>query len=219
MPFVSCEKQISSFATAIGTASAADKQTIINALSVNKDVAYVESNAFKIIAGEYRPSSSVLPKGNPVTFGSDTAVDASFGTWNAATGTFTFTKTGHYYINYDATILAQVTKTSSAKSILNSSGAYVDRTYTDNTGLGGECGSYFKIGGKEYFASGTNLDFRAGANLYQGAPAKGSITVKASAGQTLQLWAYNVKNDSVGDNLVGIGAPSGWLWGIQITQV
>ena len=210
MPFVSCEKQISSFATALGTASAADKQTIINALSVNKDVAYVESNAYKIIPGEYRPNSNILPEGSAVRFGSDTAVNASFGTWNAATGTFSFTKTGHYYINYDATIQAQVTKTSSA---LNNG------TYTDNSRMGGECGSYFKIGGKEYFASGTNLDLRAGANLYQVASGKGSITVKASAGQTLQLWAYNVKNDSVGENVVAIGAPIGWLWGIQITQV
>lgn len=210
MPFVSCEKQISSFATALGTASAADKQTIINALSVNKDVAYVESKAHKTIKGEYRPNTIVLPKGNPVTFGSDTAVDASFGTWNAATGTFTFTKTGNYYINYDATIQAMVTKTSSA---------FNNGTVVNNTYLGGECGSYFKIGGNEYYASGTNLDLRTGANIWQGHSAKGSITVKASAGQTLQLWAFYVINDSVGVNDVGIGAPSGWTWGIQITQV
>ena len=207
MPFVSCEKQISSFATALGTASAADKQTIINALSVNKDVAYVESKEYKILANEYRPNQNVLPKGNPITFGSDTAVNASFGTWNASTGTFTFTKTGNYYINYDATISAQVTKTTSAFT----------STFTDNTKTGGETGAYFKIGGKEYYASGFNLDFRAGANLYQGISAKGSITVQASAGQTLQLWGWTVMADSVGKNLVAIG--SQWPWGIQITQV
>ena len=200
MPFVSCEKQISSFATALGTASAADKQTIINALSVNKDVAYVESSTYKVLNPEYRPVSAILPVGTPVKFNAsgDTSKDASFGSWNSSKDTFTFSKTGNYYINFDASLQTMVENRAVG--------------YTNN------CGSYFKIGGKDWHASGANFEYFPDSMTFQGASCKGSITVSASAGQTLQLWGWAVR-DSRSPNLMGIGAPSGWAWGIQITQV
>lgn len=200
MPFVSCEKQISSFATALGTASAADKQTIINALSVNKDVAYVESSTYKELTPEYRPVESILPVGAPVKFNAngDASKDASFGSWNSSKDTFTFSKTGNYYINYDASLQGMVQNRA--------------------IGYSQDIGSYFKIGGRDWYASGAKIECYPDSMTFQGAACKGSITVRASAGQTLQLWGWAVR-DSRTPNLVGIGAPSGWAWGIQITQV
>ena len=201
MPFVSCDKQISSFAAAIGTASVADKQAIINALSINKEIAYVQSENYKQITPELRPNSAILPVGTLMRFnaGGDTFANASFGSWNASKDTFSFSKTGNYAIAYDTTIQCMV----------------------QNRGVGyvNNAGSYFRIGGKDWYGGSCNWECYPDSQTFTGAPSQGTKILSISAGQTFQWYGWAVYQSSPGPNQVGLGAPTGWTWGIQIYQM
>lgn len=201
MPFVSCDKQISSFAAAIGTASVADKQAIINALSINKEIAYVQSENYKQITPELRPNNTILPVGTLMRFnaGGDTFANASFGSWNASKDTFSFSKTGNYAIAYDTTIQCMLQNRAVG--------------YTNNAG------SYFRIGGKDWYGGSCNWECYPDSQTFTGAPSQGTKILSISAGQTFQWYGWAVYQSSPGPNQVGLGAPSGWTWGIQIYQM